>query len=152
MISNEDFLLKPLEKVTFDSEEKDATLQHVKSEQNTSPLTKSGDKKKYPQRTSVPIMQSYYQWSLEKSWFLSMQQIVQSSNCKGEGGTFDFYRKQIYPKRKLLLNVLQSSTSTCHGVPCSKNLNSDTLSTDGKMNVLLSNIASVAPLMIAAKQ
>jgi len=155
---NDDFLLKPLDKVTIDCDEKDATiLDNFKNKQNSSSSTTSNintEKKNTQPGTNVPIMQSYYQWSLEKSWFLSMQQIIQSCNCKGESGFFDFYRKQIYPKRKLLLSVLQNTTSyhdmvgtsTCSGSP-----SGDCLNGGAKMYILLSNIASVAPLMIVAK-
>lgn len=82
------------------------------------------------------VMQSYHVWSSEKSWYRSLKQIEQSCNVT-EKIICDFYKKEVYPKRRELLSLLQD---------CQEN----SLRND-RENVLLSNIATVAPLMVVAK-
>ena len=86
---------------------------------------------------SPTVMQSYYEWSSEKSWYRSLKQIEQSCNVT-EKIICDFYKKEVYPKRKELLTLLQ-------------NCRDDTIDSD-KEKTLLSNIALVAPLMAVARK
>ena len=88
--------------------------------------------------SSAPtVMQSYYEWSSEKSWYRSLKQIEQSCNVT-EKIICDCYKKEVYPKRKELLTLLQNCRDS--------SIHSD------KENALLSNIASVAPLMAVARK
>lgn len=94
------------------------------------------------------IMQTYYQWSLEKSWYRSLQQIEASCNTS-DLVICEFYRKELYPKRKELLNVLQESRSEFYSTnDGSVNYHSN----DSKANILFANFSSVAPLMVSAKK
>ena len=100
-----------------------------------------------PQSSPIPsTMQSYYEWTLEKPWNRSLKQIEQSCNTS-EKVICEFYRKELYPKRKELLNFLQNSR-----IDLVTNGDGGEVTADRKANILFSNFASVAPLMLTAKR
>ena len=100
-----------------------------------------------PQSSTKPsVIQSYYEWTLEKPWNRSLKQIEQSCNTS-DNVIRDFYRKEYYPKRKELLNFLQNSR-----IEMITNDDGGESMIDPKANVLFSNFASVAPLMLTAKR
>ena len=101
----------------------------------------SSENESYPNDTPS-AMQSYYQWSLEKSWNRSVKQIEASCNASAQV-ICEFYRKNIYPKRKEYLAFLQDFSS---------DITSSESIYENKATVLFSNFVSVAPLMVPAKK
>ena len=122
---------------------------HSSSEVMLEPLdmTSPSDETTASKSSTVPsVMQSYYEWTLEEPWNRSLKQIEQSCNTS-DSVIRDFYRKELYPKRKELLNFLQNSR-----IELVTDGNEGESMTDPKAKVLFSNFASVAPLMLTAKR
>jgi len=82
----------------------------------------------------------WYEWSREKTWTRSLQSIERSCNVSGKT-VQEYYKKQLYPRRKVLLELLQKSDIRGNEECGMKKKFAD------KMCSLLRHIGSAAPLM-----
>ncbi len=88
---------------------------------------------------SITSMASWEEWSNEKPWSRTMQSIEDCCNISSTAMT-ECFRKQIYPRRKELLEVLQT------------NFASHTIMGGSRMDALMAKFPVAAPLMSVSKK